>query len=150
MLLRTIVPLLLLLSNDRKVIFGRTRFQKLIFLAQRTESAEKWYSFIPYNFGPYSVELQQDLDNLISQGYITETEVITKDNRTSYEYACTETGENFFNIIKSTSPNIRKIDSTLSTFKYINEKFGTLELDKLIRLVYFMYPEYAGKSVYHS
>jgi len=49
---------------------GRTQIQKLEFLSCITSNVPS-YDFIPYNFGPYSKTLQNDLDYLVKQGLLT-------------------------------------------------------------------------------
>jgi len=62
-------------AGDGEPIEGRTRLQKLVFLMQkRLEEAGEDplqsddYEFIPYDYGPFSKELYDDLDETIARG----------------------------------------------------------------------------------
>jgi uncharacterized protein YwgA len=64
------VKLLLMTANYFKRIEGRKQFQKAIFLLQEQFGIEFAYPFIPYLYGPYSSQLQNDIDNLARTGYL--------------------------------------------------------------------------------
>lgn len=61
---------LLLILKKMGSVPGRTRFQKLVFLLQRKVNTGLQYNFIPYHYGPYSQELQIDINVLEAGGYI--------------------------------------------------------------------------------
>ncbi len=64
-------------GNENEPIDGITRFQKLTFLLQHGVGPKqlvdeaKAYGYKPYKLGPYSSELQQDLEELKSAGIVT-------------------------------------------------------------------------------
>lgn len=62
--------LLLLTANYFKIIEGRKQFQKAVFLLQEQFKIEFSYPFIPYLYGPYSSQLQIDIDNLARTDYL--------------------------------------------------------------------------------
>jgi len=62
--------LLILTANYLERINGRKRFQKTIFLLQEQFDIEFRYRFIPYLYGPYSSQLQNDIDMLARTGYL--------------------------------------------------------------------------------
>lgn len=92
---------------------GRKRLQKLVFLLQKCDKTPFQYSFISYLYGPYCSDLQNDVDRLVSAGYITE-------DRTNYLYSYEVTREG-----KNVSREIEK--------KYGKNKAKQLyaDLDKL-------------------
>lgn len=148
MLFRSLIPLLLLYAKNQEPIYGRTRFQKVTFLAQRIENGN-WYKYIPHKYGPYAPDLQNDLLLLTNEGYIKEEEVVLKDDRTSYKYSITDLGITFIESIENTKPEYQqKITVLISSFNKIKEQLNSWDLDKLIRTVYKLYPEYTGKSIY--
>ncbi len=147
LLFRTLLPLLLLVSGEKRPIVGRTRFQKLIFLAMNKYS-EHWYSFIPYNYGPYSKELQQDIDVLIEKGLINEEQESLEDDRIIYSYSATIDGLLFFNKLQTDVELHERIYNIISELAETKKKYQSLPLDELIHLVYNMYPEFTGKSIY--
>jgi len=62
-MVKDIEKLLVILKNLGK-IEGRTRFQKLIFLLKHKDGIKFDYNFIPYYYGPYSLELQIEINLL--------------------------------------------------------------------------------------
>jgi hypothetical protein len=61
--------LLFLLSQTKSL--KRMQFVKLMFLASKERSL---YDFVPYQFGPFSFQLYQDMRHLEREGYLTQTE----------------------------------------------------------------------------
>jgi uncharacterized protein YwgA len=63
---------------DQKSLAGRTRLTKLVFLCEAEASTraavfcqpDPPYAFIPYNFGPFSRDLFDDLEDLYSRDLI--------------------------------------------------------------------------------
>lgn len=58
------VKKLLVVLNKLKEIRGRTRFQKIVFLLMEKNVVDFAYDFIPYYYGPYSQDLQIEIDLL--------------------------------------------------------------------------------------
>ena len=107
------------------------QFQKYLFLFTRKQET-KSFDFIPYRYGCFSFQANQDVATLTNYGYCKITEIrkvrffeLTKD-------------DNFINTLK---PEDRK--SLLD----IKEQFGNLNQKELIRYTYRQYPYYAIKSV---
>ena len=65
-----LVQILLFLKHAKK-IEGKTKFQKMMFLAQKENKLSKEFEFIKYNYGPYSFELTKDLESLEKEGLLT-------------------------------------------------------------------------------
>lgn len=55
---------LLVILKKLGTIAGRTRFQKIIFLMKNKDGIPFDYNFIPYYYGPYSAELQLEINLL--------------------------------------------------------------------------------------
>lgn len=85
---RDIEKVLFILSKLREIA-GRTRFQKIIFLLKHKEGINFSYIFVPYYYGPYSFELQLDINLLEAAGLL---EIIPKDG-TLYLHRLTSEGE---------------------------------------------------------
>lgn len=66
----TNTQLLVLTANYVGKIEGRKRLQKIIFLLQEQFGIEFSYRFVPYLYGPYSSQLQNDIDILTRTGYL--------------------------------------------------------------------------------
>lgn len=82
------VKLLLIAANYFKRVEGRKQFQKAVFLLQEQFEIEFSYPFIPYLYGPYSSQLQNDIDNLARTGYLKAGK-----NGPLYLYEITELGK---------------------------------------------------------
>jgi uncharacterized protein YwgA len=64
------IKLLILAANYLGKVEGRKRFQKIIFLLQEQFGVEFGYRFTAYLYGPYSAQLQNDIDILAQTGYL--------------------------------------------------------------------------------
>ena len=131
--------LLLLKSKNKIPIEGITRFEKLIFLAQK-EIFEKWdkfksdFNFEADRFGPLSTEIYDELDFLKSVGMV--------DEGPGKSYKITEKGVRFTEAkVKDRVPE--KIQKALESLK---EEHGTENLNYLLKYVYTKFPEYTVKS----
>jgi hypothetical protein len=56
-------------------IEGRKRFQKIIFLLQEQFGFDFGYRFTAYLYGPYSAQLQNDIDILTQTGYLRASKI---------------------------------------------------------------------------
>ena len=68
-----LVKLLYFLKEARQ-IEGKTKFQKMVFLAQQEENLNIGFEFIKYNYGPYSFDMTRGLEALEEIGLIDVTE----------------------------------------------------------------------------
>ena len=107
------------------------QFQKYLFLFTRKQET-KSFDFIPYRYGCFSFQANQDVATLTNDGYCKITEI-----RKVRFFELTK-NDNFINTLK---PEDRK--SLLD----IKEQFGNLNQKELIRYTYRQYPYYAIKSV---
>ena len=127
--------LLLLRADDEKPIFGKTRFMKLMYIADK-ELAKKGISVNLYNFckhyyGPYSDELTTDLESLVREKLVScdiRISGVFKENI----YTLTKTGEQL--LPKDLDSNVVKI------FETVKRRYGDMSLSSLIREVYTNYP----------
>ena len=71
----TNTQLLLLTSNYLGKVEGRKRFQKIIFLLKEHFEIEFGYRFTSYLYGPYSSQLQNDIDILTRTGYLKASKI---------------------------------------------------------------------------
>lgn len=70
-------------------IYGKTRFQKTIYLLREEYGIDNSFDFIPYYYGPYSHRLQADINTLISLGLVKER----KTEFSTYTYEVTKRGK---------------------------------------------------------
>lgn len=71
----TNTKLLILTVNYLGKIEGRKRFQKTIFLLQERFGIEFSYRFVPYLYGPYSSQLQNDINILTRADYLRASKI---------------------------------------------------------------------------
>jgi uncharacterized protein YwgA len=64
------MKLLVLTASYFGIVEGRKYFQKAIYILQEYFKVGFNYSYIPYLYGPYSSQLQNDIDILARTGYL--------------------------------------------------------------------------------
>jgi uncharacterized protein YwgA len=69
------IKLLILAAKYLGKIEGRKRFQKTIFLLQEKFGIDFGYKFTAYLYGPYSSQLQNDIDILAQTGYLKASKI---------------------------------------------------------------------------
>ena len=79
---------LLLILKRLRVISGRTRFQKLVFLLENKDHVGLSYHFIPYFYGPYSSGLQIEIDMLEASNLIQ----VVSESGNLYVHSLTKNG----------------------------------------------------------
>jgi len=105
---------------------GRTDLQKLLFLASMKQS-KPCYEFLPYKFGAYSPQLQQDLNTLVKYNILSET----------VRGWQLDSKESYTDLLKS-------IDREVVTSLYSD--FASRLGDELIQYTYKNFPFYAIHS----
>jgi hypothetical protein len=103
---------------------GKTKLQKLEFLSC-IDSAYPPYDFFPYNYGPYSMTMQNDLDYLCKEGLLSFVDE---------QYQNASDDVSFVN-----AGRLQVLDRTLN-------EYGMLEYQELMKLIYIRYPKYAVNS----
>jgi len=145
---RTDLLLLLLYTagpsgNICEAIGGKTRLQKEVFLAQKDLKDKKIksnYSFRPYLYGPYSIELYDDINWLVSEGII-EIRKIKLEKRGIYtEYKLTSKGKNEVKQ-KLDNPNMKISYEIISNIK---KQYNKMNIVSLVEFTHNKYPEYVG------
>lgn len=147
---RKMLPLALLYADEERQIDGRTRFQKLIFLMQMEGNLNDLaptdtYRFEPYDYGPFSSTLYDDLDIHIERGLIDDSkeELDEEDDIVKYEYQLEPEGQEFIEEELSEG----ELERIVNEAKRIVREYGDMPLPELIDLVYSKYPDYAENSV---
>jgi len=92
--------ILALKNSSEAVIEGRTKLQKMVFLLKEMHGVNFSYNFTPYFYGPYSLDLQTDMDYLVSLGLVEETRESTASG-IRYNYELTEEGSRLADSLKS-------------------------------------------------
>lgn len=106
---------------------GRTSLQKTLFLATRLQE-KKSYDFVPYKFGCYSFQANQDLSTMLKR------EMVDKDNNDNW-------------ICKKNHDYIKQLKKEdVASIKFTLKKYANYTMDDLIKETYINYPFFATKS----
>ena len=130
-------------ARTREPIKGKTRLQKEVFLAQkdlRSSGIFTYYPFRPYKYGPYSIELYDDIDFMEYESIIT-VKKIDLNNKGKYaEFSITEKGK------KEIEEKIEN-GELLEAYKIIEKikkQYNDMNIVRLVELTHRLYPEYDG------
>lgn len=144
---RKILPLALMRANDEEPVEGRTRLQKMIFLTQKQledpDCFNEGYDYFPYDYGPFSKELYEDIDNLVEEGVIEEREETEEDGKKKYYYELTSEGKDTLEEKLQEEGS----DSILDKIDEIKSQYNKMDLSELLDKIYAKYPDFAEESV---
>lgn len=123
--------------------FGETKVQKLTFLAEweMLDKRQKGfnYNFIKLTFGPYSSDLEKDIEWLESSGLV---KLVPIDEKTRI-FKPTELGKKVLMIFQDVFERNRSFTQKIAE---INSKFAGLTLEELLKYVYSLqHPYLKGK-----
>lgn len=149
---RRLIPLTLAMVDEAEPIEGRTRLQKMVFVLQQklVEShnvqENQLYDFFAYDYGPFSKELAEEINEMIEENLIEETEIDLEDDSTKYLYEIKSEGLDMAEKGTEEEAMAQRVMDLAQEIKtrYNNE----LSLSEVIEEVYSEYPEYAENSVY--
>jgi uncharacterized protein YwgA len=113
---KDIEKLLLILKKSR-VISGRTRFQKLVFLLENKDHVDMAYHFIPYHYGPYSSEMQIEIDMLEASNLIQ----VVSEKGNLYVHYLTKKGEKVASAIERRTETLER-DRLFGALKQYKKK----------------------------
>jgi uncharacterized protein YwgA len=142
------LPLVLLSARGGEEVQGITRLQKLVFLAQQgglsddpvpALELDETFDFEARQYGPFSQELYDIIDDLSSDGFIKEERATTSSGNTRQDYRPTETGRE---AAEDSELSGRDQDVLLG----IKMLYNDTPLLKLINDVYSEYPKYAENT----
>lgn len=149
---KRLIPLALAWVGDEEPIDGRTRLQKMVFVMQQelVESGalrgDQLYEFFAYDYGPFSKELAEDIDRMMEDGLIDETDVeYDDDGNLKYIYTLESLGRSVLEKEIGTKGANEVIEKARRIKQRYNEE---LSLPEVIDEVYSEYPEFAENSVY--
>ncbi len=132
-------------GKNCETIGGKTRLQKEVFLAQKDlkdKNIKSNYFFRPYHYGPYSIELYDDVNWLASEGII-EIRKIRLEKRGIYtEYKLTSKGINEMEQ-KLDDPNMKISFDIISGIK---KQYNKMNIVSLVEYTHNKYPEYDGSK----
>lgn len=149
---KRLIPLALAHVGEGEPIEGRTRLQKMVFVIQQKliESGElredQLYEFFPYNYGPFSKELAEDIDRMIDDGLLDEDDVeYDEEGNVKYLYTVENTGRELL----QSEIGDETANQAVEMARRVKHRFNDqLTLPEVIDEVYEEYPEYAENSIY--
>ena len=106
--------------------------QKLLFLLCESQD-NKIYDFMPYKYGCYSMQLSQDLRNLVKDGYL-----LCEEDGTSHKYKISRNDLGLKKLIEE--------EDNLIINKIIR-RYSDLQKNDLIKHIYLNYPFFSINSV---
>ncbi len=120
--------ILMALSNAPEGM-AKIKLVKLLFLFSM-EGSDSIYSFLPHKYGPFSFQLYRNLSALSNTGWIDEEILKIHDDK-----------KNAALIEIQMLPRMIR-----DKFISINEKYGKLSEQELLKIVYDRYPEFSFRS----
>lgn len=138
---RALLPLTTARHATDGEIDGITRFQKLVFLAQRECDGASPYGFDADDFGPFSQALYDDLYRLTDASLLDQTDVETEFGNTYTVYAITDKGERAVDKYDDDAFPVAEAD-----IRCLHERFHDVGLWDLLEYVYTEYPRMARNS----
>ena len=139
---RMAIPLAFLYTRNRSAVEGATRFQKLVFLAQKENDLPEEYEYEADKFGPFSAQLHSDIHSLLNQGYVEKNETLNGVGNTVHVFSLTTKGIRAARDFAQRDRSGRIFDST----KAVKRRWGDERIDHLIRYVYNKYDDYATET----
>ena len=154
MLVRQAYSLWMVHANGGEAVRGKTRFQKMMFLAReemkRTEEGARIeLGFVPHHYGPYSRQLQDDIEWLISEDMVEERREESQAGQYMYKYAITGKGDRVAKALLD--PRYEEYGlggEAYETIRRIKARVNAMEIRDLLEEVYAEHPEYAQYSRY--
>lgn len=117
---KQLLKVLSFFPTDR--IIYKKYLMKILFLIKQNYNPEKFYSFYPYKYGPFSIEVYKDIEYLQKEGYINEELKIFKKEKINVNY------EGY-------------VSSLLNKYK---------TADEITKYVYSNYSDYTPKKIMNS
>lgn len=151
---KRLIPLVVAHARDEAPIDGRTRLHKMVFVVQQellesgAVQSEHLYEFFPYDYGPFSKELADDIDRMLDDDLLTENEVVYDDEGSvKYFYELDEQGRHVLR--QEQEREEIDVEQVIEIARDIKRRFNDeLSLPEVIDHVYAEYPEFAEESVY--
>ena len=127
------------LKNSSGTIYGKTRFQKLVFLAHEEFNAEYEFNFEAAQFGPLSSKLNHAITRAKKLGLLEETIEQAPSGHDQYRYSITDEGLDLTKFGLDSKIITTKMDVAIQ--ESIN-KYSELSLGQLLDYVHEEYKPY--------
>lgn len=112
---------LLTFIDSAKEIHGRKRLQKMIHLL-KSSGTEFTFKYRYHHYGPYSAQLQSEMDELVKQGFVRETK-----SNGAYQYTITDSGKKFKQLLETSAAYSFAINDAVLN-ELVNEDTQFLEM----------------------
>lgn len=127
------------LKNSNNTVYGKTRFQKLVFLAQKEFHGDYDFNFEAAQFGPLSSKLNHAITRSKKLGLLEETIERAPNGHDQYRYSITDEG---LDLVKyGINSKIITTATDASIHKSI-DKYSKLRLSQLLDYVHVEYKSY--------
>lgn len=127
----------LLLTSCLGRVYGKTRFQKLVFLMQKLAEEQGLkgldLKYTIYLHGPFSFELNNIIETLTQNDFLEEDVEVTRDGYEVHIYNLTKKGES---MVQEAQEKKLIDNSQLSVIESVANQFGNMKLDDLIAEAY--------------
>lgn len=133
--------LLFLGADGGKYDIDQVRAMKGLFLLSKEDihPEAEFYSFDPYDYGPFDSRVYRDLDILEAEGLVDASTHWGSNKRT---YHLTDEGLREYEKVLTETP----VEKAASVNK-VKQRVTSLGFDELLEQIYTEYPEYQGRSV---
>ncbi|PJC49850.1 MAG: hypothetical protein CO032_07975 [Nitrosopumilales archaeon CG_4_9_14_0_2_um_filter_34_16] len=118
---------------------SKTRFQKIMFLAQEEFDGQFDFQFEAAQYGPLSAKLNHALQRAKKLGLLTEYIEQAPSGHDQYSYSLTDEGMELLEFGKSSN---QLTESDKTSLKKSLSEYGDLSLGKLLDYVHEKYPKY--------
>lgn len=140
-----VLPLAFLYTDGQRPIEGITRFQKLVFLAQKETNLAEEYEFEADKFGPFSQELYSSIDELEERGLVVKKEQQTPSGNTKYIYSLSDDGHRLVKEVLDRE-EYEHLTDVFDEADSIKSEHNDQLLGELLEYVYTRYPKYTVES----
>jgi len=128
-------------------IRGKTRLQKEVFLTQknlREAGVFTYYPFRPYNLGPYSKELYDDIEWMQYEGVLEIKKLDLDDFGICAEFRITKNG------VREIEKKVKKqkLERAYEIAVETKRRFNAMNVVDLVKFTHSLYPEYVGQQRY--
>ena len=135
--------LLMALAHRNGEPMTPAQIQKAMFLMSAEAPGlvgQRFYDFIPYNYGPFDASVYHDLDTLVDNGLVTSTQF---PGRSWKLYAVTPAG------IEEAASSRRQANAQgVSYLEKVVDWVSSMSFPQLVRAIYIKYPQYKANSVF--
>lgn len=135
--------LLMALAHRNGEPMTPAQIQKAMFLMSaeaRQLVGQRFYDFIPYNYGPFDANVYHDLDAMVSNGLVTSTHFPGRSWRL---YAVTPAG-----VAEAARARRTANAQGVRYLEKVVDWVSSLSFPQLVSAIYAKYPQYKANSVF--